>query len=67
MRKTVKVEKSEDWFKAKNFTPKKGEIVVYKDDEIRFKIGDGVTNINDLPFTNENISFQVLDGDFIVK
>ena len=66
MKKTIKVERPEDWLKAKNFVPKKGEIIAYKGDEIRFKIGDGITNVNDLPFTDETISFQVLDGDFIL-
>lgn len=44
----------ENWNKATNFIPKQGEIIVYDNDSIydyeRFKIGDGVTNVNDLPF-----------------
>lgn len=44
-----------NWNKATNFIPKAGEIIVYDKDEIinyeRFKIGDGVTIVNDLPFT----------------
>ena len=43
-----------DWLKAVNFTPKQGELIVYDKDSTydyeRFKIGDGITNINDLPF-----------------
>lgn len=43
-----------DWLKAVNFTPKQGELIVYDKDSTydyeRFKIGDGTTNINDLPF-----------------
>lgn len=43
-----------DWLKAVNFTPKQGELIVYDRDSTydyeRFKIGDGTTNINDLPF-----------------
>ena len=43
-----------DWLKAINFTPKQGEIIVYDVDAThdcaRFKIGDGVTNVNSLPF-----------------
>lgn len=43
-----------DWLKAVNFTPKQGEFIVYDKDSTydyeRFKIGDGTTNINDLPF-----------------
>ena len=44
----------ENWNKATNFTPKQGELIVYDKDSTydyeRFKIGDGITNINDLPF-----------------
>ena len=45
-----------DWIKAINFSPKDGEIIVYKPDENhvtpRFKVGDGITNVNDLPFSD---------------
>ena len=45
----------ENWNKATNFIPKQGEIIVYDVDAThtyeRFKIGDGVTNVNSLPFT----------------
>lgn len=44
----------ENWLKATGFTPKQGELIVYDIDENysyeRFKIGDGVQNVNDLPF-----------------
>ena len=44
----------ENWLKATNFIPKQGEIIVYDIDSTynyeRFKIGDGTTNINTLPF-----------------
>ena len=43
-----------NWSKAVNFIPKQGELIVYDKDSIydyeRFKIGDGITNVNDLPF-----------------
>lgn len=43
-----------NWLKATNFTPLASEIIVYDSDENynypRIKIGDGETNINDLPF-----------------
>lgn len=46
-----------NWIKAINFIPLQGEIIVYDVDSNynyeRFKIGDGKTLINDLPFTNE--------------
>ena len=44
----------ENWKKAVNFIPKKGEIIIYDiDDKInyqRLKIGDGVTVVSELPF-----------------
>lgn len=44
----------ENWKKAVNFIPKKGEIIIYDiDNKInyqRLKIGDGVTVVSELPF-----------------
>lgn len=44
-----------NWIKATNFIPKQGEIIIYDVDDNysypRFKIGDGLTLVNDLPFT----------------
>ena len=44
-----------EWQQAVNFIPQKGQIIVYDLDENypfeRFKIGDGETNVNQLPFT----------------
>ena len=44
----------ENWNKATNFIPRQGEIIVYDVDAThtyeRLKIGDGVTNVNSLPF-----------------
>ena len=46
----VKKNDTEDnWKKAINFVPLKGEIIVY-DDLNKIKIGDGSTKINDLDF-----------------
>ena len=43
-----------NWLKATGFTPKQGELIVYDIDDNydyeRIKIGDGVQNVNDLPF-----------------
>jgi hypothetical protein len=43
-----------NWEKATGFVPKIGELIVYDPDEnfgyARMKMGDGVTNVNDLPF-----------------
>ena len=48
-----------NWLKAINFTPLQGELIVYDADDNysyeRVKMGDGVTNVNELPF----ISLQV--------
>ena len=45
-----------NWLKATNFTPLKGEIIVYDEDDNynheRFKIGDGFTLVSDLPFAS---------------
>ena len=46
-----KIDTSENWNKAVNFTPLKGELIVYSDLQ-QIKIGDGSTNVNDLPFIN---------------
>ena len=50
-----------NWKKATNFIPMKGEVIIYDAglveegkpevvDYIRIKIGDGETNVNNLPF-----------------
>jgi len=44
----IKKDTTENWDKAKNFIPKKNEIIVYTD--AGTKIGDGKTKVNDLPF-----------------
>ena len=45
--------------KNKQFIPKQAEIIVFDKDENydyeRFKIGDGITNVIDLPFVNQDI------------
>ena len=46
-----------NWKKAKNFIPRKNEIIIYDPDaehiEPRIKIGNGITHVNDLPFIGE--------------
>lgn len=48
----------ENWNKATNFVPKKGEMIVYDIDSNhnyeRIKIGDGEHIPNDLPFVTDN-------------
>ena len=45
---------AENWAKAATFVPKAGELIIYDVDgehEVpRFKVGDGVTVVGDLPF-----------------
>jgi hypothetical protein len=55
-----------NWLKANNFIPQQGELIVYDIDENydyeRFKIGDGETLVNTLPFTNDVIVNDTIDG-----
>jgi hypothetical protein len=56
------------WALATNFVPKQGELIVYDDryidsdgnevivaDAVKYKIGDGVTLVNDLPFVGGSL------------
>ena len=50
-----KIDTYENWSKATNFIPLRGELIVYSTDEwgenkIGFKTGDGVTTVVNLPF-----------------
>lgn len=61
-----------NWNKAVNFIPKQAELIVYDSDENcnyqRIKIGDGVTNVNSLPFVNIQADWDQTDStqlDFI--
>jgi hypothetical protein len=49
----LKHDTAANWAKAVNFIPGKGDIIIYDDMDPPFKIGDGVHNVNDLPFTNQ--------------
>lgn len=53
-----------NWLKATGFTPKQGEIIVYDIDERylyeRFKIGDGIQNVNALPFVDEALRSELV-------
>ena len=54
-----------NWAQAINFIPKQGEIIVYDIDENytyeRFKIGDGVTLVNNLPFVIDFFTIEDID------
>lgn len=58
----IKKDTTENWNKAKNFIPKKNEIIVYTD--AGTKIGDGKTKVNDLPFIDQN--FYSVDGTTLI-
>lgn len=58
----IKKDTTENWDKAKNFIPKKNEIIVYTD--AGTKIGDGKTKVNDLPFIDQN--FYSVDGTTLI-
>lgn len=52
-----------NWNLATNFTPLEAELIVYDEDENysykRFKIGDGTTNVNSLPFADAHLQSQL--------
>ena len=54
-----------EWEKKETFIPRAGEIIIYDvDDKFtyeRFKIGDGVTTLKELPFTVEYIIESMLN------
>ncbi len=68
--RTIHLHDTEDrWNMTTNFIPKQGEVIVYDVDGNysyeRFKIGDGKTDIKDLPFTIESElkNFLIYDSD----
>lgn len=54
---------AENWAKATNFIPKQGELIIYDIDNTytyeRFKIGDGKTLVNNLPFADDSVKLWV--------
>lgn len=69
-----KIEAAQDWEKAKNFIPKKDQIIIYDGSKQegqyislpRIKIGDGVTKVNDLPFAPTTIDIMYAAGEGIL-
>lgn len=55
-----------NWRKAEGFTPLKGEVIIYSTDDThpfcRLKVGNGETNINDLPFIGGDSSGSETPG-----
>jgi len=61
----MKSDTSENWEKAKNFIPKKNEMIIYTDFMPQgMKIGDGKTKLKDLKFIDNN-EFEI-DGDTLI-
>lgn len=52
-----KIDTSENWAKATNFTPLKGEIIIYSDLK-KIKIGDGTTKVSALQFLADDNTHQ---------
>lgn len=59
----IKNDTSVNWAKA-TFVPNKGEIILYTD-LLKLKIGDGITSINDLPFSDTD--YSPFKGNYIIK
>lgn len=59
----------ENWNKATNFVPKKGEIIIYDADgnhtSPRVKIGDDVTTVSSLPFI-DHYNFSMDEDTLII-
>lgn len=60
----IKEDTFENWSKAKNFIPKKNEVIVYTN--MGTKIGDGQTKVNDLPFIDNSFYF-IQDNMLIIE
>ena len=65
-----KIEAAQDWEKAKNFIPKKDQIIIYdgikENDKYirppRIKIGDGIHTVSELPF-EPSVSVEYIDEE----
>lgn len=69
VRLTLKNDTEENWEKAVNFVPKKGEPIIYNKDAkhnySRIKIGDGITKVSNLPFSDiDNVAKLDADNTF---
>lgn len=63
----IKKDTSINWNKAKNFIPKKNEVLIYTDfNPNRIKIGDGKTKVNDLPFVDNN-EYSVEEDTLVIN
>ena len=66
----LKIDTAEHWALAQNFSPLKGEMVVYSGTPPRIKVGDGTTNVNSLPFVDAAIyvgNTEPIGGMAVIK
>lgn len=65
----IKKDTTVNWNKAINFIPKVCEIIVYEDLNMpnRWKIGDGITKLNDLPFIDINDYFIENEDTLVIN
>lgn len=67
-----KMDTAEHWSKAVKFVPLRGEMIIYESESTdkphRFKIGDGVTPVTELPFMDQtnNEYGNIIDGGQIL-
>lgn len=68
MKQLIKRDNNFNWQKAKRFIPKDGEIIIYDfDTETKFKIGNGISYVNDLPFAESYLNVKnVIDETIIL-
>ena len=52
---------SENWIKAVNFVPLKGEIIIYND-TLQFKVGDGKTLLSQLEFVDKEFTTEEISN-----
>lgn len=58
----------ENWNKAINFIPKKDEIILYDcENGPKMKVGDGITKVIDLPFTDNVGIANISGGESVVE
>lgn len=66
----LKHDTEENWLKATTFKPLKGELIIYDVDSThsapRFKVGDGVKVVGDLPFADKDLAkLGDINADFL--
>lgn len=70
LRIKLKHDTEENWLKATTFKPLKGELIIYDVDSThsapRFKVGDGVKVVGDLPFADKDLAkLGDINADFL--